>query len=498
MNWLILPPLLIPFAGVVVTLLARKKRRLQQGLSLVAMLTSLGFSLALAWQIFIVGEALVLQAGFWPVPAGITLVADPLSAFMLVMTQVVLATGIVYAVGSQEKVVQYPTFYPIFLGLATGMSGAFLTGDLFNLFVFAEVIVISGAVLTGMADDEYGVEASYKYLLISTVGAILFLLGIGSLYAAHGTLNLASLAQSIAENPSDPLTLAGLAFLTATFLNKSAIFPFHFWQPDFHAAAPTAVSAMLSSIVVKFGIYGFLRMITLLFLAQAEKLSLLLVILGVVGVIYGGFGAAGTHNAKRMLAYSTLSQIGFILVGIGWGTPLALTGALVFTFNHALIKAAMLMMAGAMASRAPVKSASFDVLVGVGKTSPAAGMLFLLGGMALAGIPPMNGFISKLMIFWSGVESENYFPLATIGFASIITLTYVIRSFMKIWFEHNPHVKPKSGDHLLAPAILIALCLLLGIWSEPLVSASNHVVQTLLQPENYIQLVNALPQATIR
>ncbi|HAE59470.1 MAG TPA: hypothetical protein DCG54_08180 [Anaerolineae bacterium] len=498
MNWLILPPLLIPFAGVVVTLLARKKRRLQQGLSLLTMLTSLGFSLALAWQIFIVGETLVLQSGLWPVPAGITLIADPLSAFMLVMTQVVLAAGILYAAGSQEKVVQYPTFYPIFLGLATGMSGAFLTGDLFNLFVFAEVIVISGAVLTGMADDEYGIEASYKYLLISTVGAILFLLGIGSLYAAHGTLNLASLAQSIAENPSDPLTLAGLAFLTATFLTKSAIFPFHFWQPDFHAAAPTAVSAMLSSIVVKFGIYGFLRMITLLFLAQADKLSLLLVVLGVVGVIYGGFGAAGTHNAKRMLAYSTLSQIGFILVGIGWGTPLALTGALVFTFNHALIKAAMLMMAGAMASRAPVKSASFEVLVGVGKTSPAAGMLFLLGGMALAGIPPMNGFISKLMIFWSGVESENYLSLAIIGFASIITLTYVIRSFMKIWFEQNPHVKPKSGDHLLAPAILIALCLLLGIWSEPLVWASNHVVQTLLQPENYIQLVNALPQATIR
>ncbi|MDX9990936.1 MAG: proton-conducting transporter membrane subunit [Anaerolineales bacterium] len=492
MDWLILPPLLLPFGGVVATLLARKNRSLQPWLALSVMLTSLGFSLALAGQVFLGGETFALQAGLWPVPAGITLIADPLSAFMLVMTQLVLSAGLLYATGSQEKVVQYPTFYPIFLGLAAGMSGAFLAGDLFNLFVFAELIVISGAVLTGMADDKYGVEAAYKYLLISTLGAILFLLGIGSLYAAHGTLNLAGLAESLAENPSAPLSLAGLAFLSATFLTKSAIFPFHFWQPDFHAAAPTAVSAMLSSIVVKFGVYGFLRLTTLLFIEQAELIREMLLILGVIGVIYGGFGAAGTHNLKRMLAYSTLSQIGFILVGIGWGTPLALAAALVFTFNHALIKSALLMLAGALASRAPVKSASFEVLAGVGQTSPAAGILFLLGGMALAGIPPLNGFVSKLMIFLSGVQSQNYLSLALIGVASLVSLVYVIRAFMKIWFEPNPALKPKRGDLLLAPALLVLVCLALGIWSEPLLLVAEQVSQSLLQPENYIQIVNGL------
>ncbi|MEJ5223085.1 MAG: proton-conducting transporter membrane subunit [Anaerolineales bacterium] len=496
MNWLILPSFLIPLLGVIVTLMVRKKRKLQAYLAVGFMAVALVFSLFLGWRVFVYDEILALQSGAWPVPAGITLVADGLSVFMLIMTQIVLLMGLLYATGTIEKVTQYPTFYPVFLGLGTAMSGVFLSGDLFNLFVFAELIVVSGAVLTGMADDKYGVEASYKYLLISTVGAFFFLLGIGALYASHGVLNLAQLAQSIASRPLDPLTLAGLAFLTATFLTKSAGFPFHFWQPDFHTAAPTPVHAVLSSVVVKMGIYGFFRMTAILF-PQFELLSTLLVIIGIVGVIYGGLGAAGTYSVKRMLAYSTMSQLGFILVGIGWGTPLALSGALVFAFNHALAKAAMLMMAGVVASRTPEKSASFTAVVGIGKASPAAGILFLLGGMALAGVPPLNGFVSKLMIFWSGVEAEQYLSLAIIGVASIITLSYVVRAFIKIWFETQPEVKPKQGDRMLAPAILIALCLVLGVWSGPLVQIADKVVVGLLHPELYIQTVSALPQVML-
>ncbi len=486
-NWLLLPPLLLPFAGVPFTLALRKQPRLQAFVAVTLMFTALGFSLALLYQV-LTSDPLALQMGAWPAPFGITLTADLLGVFMLVMSHVVLAAGFLYAAGSTEKVTHYPTFYTLFFALATGLSGAFLTGDLFNLFVFAEIIVISGAALTANADDQFGVEAAYKYFYISTLAAVFFLLGVGSLYVAYGTLNLADLAVRITENPSAPLALVGLGFLTATFFIKSAAVPFHFWQPDFHAAAPTAVSAMLSSLVVKVGVYGFFRLTTLLF-PEVELLKTLLVVIGVVGVFYGGFGAAGTHNVKRMLAYSTLAQIGFILVGIGWGTPLSLAAALVFSFNHALVKAAMLMLAGAMASRAAVKSASFSVVVGVGKYHPSAGILFLLGGMALAGIPPLNGFTSKLMIFWSGVASANYLPLALIGVASIVTLTYVIRAFMKIWFETNPEAKPKAGDNLLAPALLIGLSLVLGIWAEPLVALAQSAAAWLLEPLKYIAMV---------
>ncbi len=485
----LLLPLLLPLIGVPITLFLRNYRRIQAFTALGLMLTALGFSFGLLRTVQTTLAPVQFQLGLWQAPFGITLAADLLSVFMLIMAQIVLCAGLVYALGSTEKVVQYPTFYPLFLALSGGLSGAFITGDIFNLFVFAEIIVISGAALTAIADDKYGVEAAYKYFYISTLASVFFLLGVGSLYVSYGTLNYADLAARIAENPSAPLGLTGMAFLTATFLIKSATFPFHFWQPDFHAAAPTAVSAMLSSLVVKMGVYGFFRMTTLLFATEADLLKTLLVVLGVVGVLYGGFGALGTHNAKRMLAYSTLAQVGFILVGIGWGTPLSLAAALVFTFNHAIIKAAMLMLAGAMASRAAVKSASFEVIVGVGKYHPFAGVLFLIGGMALAGIPPLNGFISKLMIFWSGVEAAQYGSLAIIGVASIITLVYVIRAFTRVWFETNPEVKPKQGDQLIAPTILIALALLLGIWSEPLVSFAQMTAAWMLTPASYITAI---------
>jgi multicomponent Na+:H+ antiporter subunit D len=366
-----------------------------------------------------------------------------------------------------------------------------LSGDVFNLFVFAELLVISGAVLTAISDDRYGPEAAYKYFYISLLAALFLLLAVASLYAAYGTLNLADLARRIpAEGPS-PLAAMGLVGMLAFFLVKSAVIPFHFWQPDFHTAAPTPVHAVLSSVVVKLGVYGFLRLTTLLFVAQAEGIRQLLLVLGVLGVAFGGLGAVGTYDAKRMLAYSTLGQIGYILVGIGWGTPLALTAALVFAFNHSLIKSAMLMLAGAVASRAPVKTAAFDAIAGLGRVTPGAGALFLLGGLALAGIPPLNGFISKLMLFQSGIEAEAGLSLAAVAGASLITLVYIFRAFQRIWWAPlSAEARPKpAGDRLLAPALLIGLCLALGIWSEPLLRLAGDTAASLADPAGYIQAV---------
>jgi multicomponent Na+:H+ antiporter subunit D len=272
---------------------------------------------------------------------------------------------------------------------------------------------------------------------------------------------------------------------------KSAVTPFHFWQPDFHTASPTAVSAMLSSVVVKLGVYGFLRMTTLLFVEQAAPVRGLLLVLGLVGIVYGGLGAIGTHNAKRMLAYSTLAQVGFILVAIGWGSRLALAAAVVFAVNHSLIKAAMLMLAGAVASRAPVKTAAFDVVTGLGKYMPLAGLLFFVGGLALMGIPPTNGFVSKMMLFSSGIEAEQFAMLAAVGLASILTLVYVVRAFQRIWWQSPAEgVKAKpGGDRLLAPVLLIAAVLLLGLWPEPLVRLAESTAIWLGDPKAYIAAV---------
>ncbi|MGD8585969.1 MAG: proton-conducting transporter membrane subunit, partial [Chloroflexota bacterium] len=329
-DQLVILPILLPLTGAVIALLLRRRLRLQATFSLVIMLLSLAVSAVILLAVWQTGHPLVFVSGGWPAPFGIALVGDLLSLLFVLMTQLVIVTGIIYAMGSKDSVVQYPAFYPLFLTLVTGLSGAFLTGDLFNLYVFAELLVISGTVLTAVSDDRYGTEAAYKYFYISLLASFFMLIAIGSLYASYGTLNMADLAARIAADADETLLWPAIAFLMATFMVKSAVFPFHFWQPDFHAAAPTAVSAMLSSVVVKLGVYGFLRMTTLLFVAQAPVIRGLLLVLGIVGIIFGGLSAIGTHNVKRMLAYSTLAQIGFILVGVGWGTPLALAAALVF------------------------------------------------------------------------------------------------------------------------------------------------------------------------
>jgi len=484
-------PILIPLTGAMITLMLRQTQRLQAGCALGSMLMSLAASAWLTVAVWQGAQPIVFHSGGWSPPFAITLVGDLLSAVFVLMSQLVLTTGIIYAMGSKDAVVKYPTFYPLFLMLATSLTGAILTGDLFNMYVFAELMVISGTVLTAISDDRYGTEAAYKYFYISLTASFFMLFAIGSFYVCYGTLNMADLAERIPLDGGQPLLLPGIGFLMATFMVKSAVFPFHFWQPDFHTAASTSVSAMLSSVVVKLGVYGFLRMTTLLFVLQAPVIRWILIVLGVAGVIFGGLSAVGTHNAKRMLAYSTLAQIGFILIGIGWGTPLAIAAAIVFTFNHSLLKAAMLMLAGYVASRAPVKSAAFDVVTGVGKSIPAAGALFLIGSLGLAGIPPTNGFISKMMLFHSGIDAADFNALLLMAIGSLLTLVYTNRAFIRIWWQRPPGstgAKP-TGDHLLAPAILIVLVLILGLWAEPLVHVARETSLWLDRPGLYIQAV---------
>lgn len=494
-SHLVLLPIIIPLTGAAVGLMAWRWPRVQRAWSFGTLLTSFAATIALLAAVWGDGPV-VLQMGGWAAPFGISLVADLLGATMALMAQGVLVTGMVYALGCRDKCVSFPAFMPVFLTLTTGLTGTFLTGDIFNLFVFAELLVSSGAVLTAISDDRNGAEAAYKYFFISLFAAIFLLSAIGGLYVSYGTLNMADLGQRILQLARDgaampPLHYMAMVLMFVFFMVKSAVVPLHFWQPDFHTAAPTPISAMLSSVVVKVGVYGFLRMTTLLFVPQAGTLRGLLVVLGVVGLIFGGLTALGTHNAKRMLAYSTLAQIGYILVGIGWGTPAAIAAAIVLAVNHSLIKAAMLMLAGAVASRAPIKSAAFSNITGVGKSLPAMGALFLLGGLALAGIPPTNGFIGKLSLFRSGVLAADYAALAVVGFASILTLVYVVRAFQLIWWvppAEGVYAKP-SGDRLLAPALLVGLCLLLGLWAEPLLRLAGDVSAWLGDPALYIAAV---------
>ncbi len=489
-NSLLLGPIFIPLGFAFIGVLLARNRTLQHLAGLIgavlAWLCSLGVLAA-----NLGGETLVYQLGGWQPPYGIVLVGDLLASIFAVTSTTVIAAGVLYSLGCKDKSVTYTAFMPLFLGMGAGLSGALYTGDIFTLFVFIELMVICSVILVAISDDRLGLEAAIKYLLISAMGTLFLLIAIATLYAQFGTLNIADIARRMSLSERPLLAQAAAVMLMSAFLLKSAVFPFHFWQPDFHTTAPTPVHSILSSVVVKVGIYGLIRMLTAIFTAEAPLIQNLLIVLGIIGILFGSLGALRTYDAKRLLAYSTFGQIGFILVGIGWGTTAALIGALVYIVNHSFIKSALLMITGVVTSRTMPKTARLSEIGGVGKTMGFTSGLYFLGALALAGVPPLNGFISKVTLIQGGIVTETWPVVGLVVGAGIITLLYMTRTWQLI-FQQPPaegmKLKP-YGDSQLAPALLIGVCLLLGVYGAPLLDLATRVVAQISDPQFYIQAV---------
>jgi multicomponent Na+:H+ antiporter subunit D len=489
-NPLFIGTIFVPLLCAAFGLLLRRYRTLQHLLIFAGGVVAWLCSLALLAANFESGVQ-IYRLGGWQPPYGIVLVADKLSAVFAAMATTVVAAGLLYALGCKDKCVTYPAFMPLFATMGVGLNGALYTGDIFTLFVFIELMVISSVSLVAISDNRLGLEAAIKYLFISAMGSLFLLIAIGSIYTTFGTLTIADIAQKLATGERPLLAQAAAVMLMCAFLLKSAVFPFHFWQPDFHTTAPTPVHAVLSSVVVKVGVYGLLRMITTLFIAEAAVIQDILVVLGVIGIFFGSLGALRTYDAKRMLAYSTFGQIGFILVAIGWGTPLALVGALVYAVNHSFIKSALLMLTGVVSSRTYGKTATKREIGGVGKGMVLTSILYLLGGMALAGIPPLNGFISKVALVQGGIEAQGGLALVLAVAAGLITLQYMIGTW-SLLFQQPPDegVKAKpSGDAQYAPLLLIGLCVFFGLYAAPLIEVATRTVSDLGDPSLYIRAV---------
>ncbi|NDJ60593.1 MAG: hypothetical protein GYB67_05670 [Chloroflexi bacterium] len=510
-NPLVLGPVFIPLFAAVICLLLSRNNRLQRYVafwayfvgwlcSIVVLLMNLAppplaltfggdpaSQLTITWQVGVQ----TYTVGGWFAPFGVMLVADMLSAVFGLMATTVVMIGVLYAVGCKDKAITYPAFMPLLLTMGGGLVGCFYTGDIFTLFVFLELMVISSVILVAISDNRLGLEAAIKYLLISAMGTLFLLLGIAEIYASFGTLNLADVANRLQTEGRPLLAQISAVALMAAFLLKSAVFPFHFWQPDFHTTAPTPVGALLSSVVVKVGVYGLIRLTTLLFIDEAPLIQQVLIVLGVIGIFFGSLGALQTYNAKRLLAYSTFGQIGFILVAIGWGSPIALAAAIIYAFNQAFIKAALLMITGLVSSRLESKSGRLSEIVGAGQQMTFISSLYLIGGLALAGVPPLNGFISKVSLVNGGVDVENWLILGLVVGAGLLTMLYMIRTWQLI-FQRTPeaeHQFKPYGDSPLAPTVLIGICVILGLYAVPLIDLANTTVAQIGDPHIYIRTV---------
>lgn len=502
-NIYILLTIFIPLFTTVITLVLAKYNRTQRWVGFIGSVLAWGSSLIVLAMVIDSGPLTYRMGGYIP-PYGIVMVADMLSALFGVMASTVMMSGFMYNIHSKEKSVGYPAFIPLFAVMQTGLHGSLYTGDLFTFFVFLELMVLSSVAMVAMSDNRYGLEAAIKYVFISGMGTLFLLAGIAAMYTTFGTLNLAHMALLLADGERELLARSAAVMLMSAFLLKSAVFPFHFWQPDFHTTAPTAVSAMLSSVIVKVGIYMIIRTLTLLFTVEAPQIQNILIILGIIGIFFGSLAALRTYNGKRLLAYSTIGQVGFILVAIGWARlqpdslaqPLALTAAIIYAFNHAFIKSALLMIMGLVASQNHEHSVDFVDINGIGKKIPAIiGILWFLGGMSLSGLPPMNGFISKFAIVRSGIAFGEWLPLGLVVGSGVLTLMYMFRTWQRV-FQTEGREKlhlleeGEKGDGWLAPAFLITICILLGLYARPLVVLAEETALQIMQPEIYISAVN--------
>jgi len=436
--------------SLVIQLAARRRQVLGEVL---AILTMLMLTLMSCYSI---GSSGIYNLGGWPTPVGIDMRLDQLATLLLLVVTVVGLAVSLYSVDYMRRFTARNHFYSLFLLMVTGMNGVILAGDLFNLYVFLEVAAIASYSLVAFGCAHEELEASFKYIVLGSLSSVLILTGVALVYGVTGTLNLAHIAVRIAETGMDAPLLLAFGLFIVGFSFKSALVPFHAWLPDAHPSAPAPVSAMLSGVLIKaIGIYVLARLAFNVFGITDNELSLLRW-LGLLSMVVGGLLAVGQDDIKRLFAYSSISQVGFMVLGLGLGTPLGIVGALYHLVNHAMFKSLLFLNAGAVEYASGTRN--LNRLGGLNRMLPVTGATSLVGSMSIAGVPPFSGFWSKLIIVLACIESGYYgFAVAAV-LVSIITLAYQLKVQRMAFFDSLPEAL--KGLRREPPMMALAMILL--------------------------------------
>jgi len=408
---------------------------------------------------------LVYSVGAWKPPVGIALVLDGLTSFILVTVNLIAFIIAVFSVNYMEKFTSKWKFYSLFLLMIAGMNGVVVTGDMFNLFVFLEIASVASYALVAFGTEKHELEAAFKYAVMSTVGSLFVLLGIVFLYSYTSTLNMADMAQVLAQKGGGNITLMVSVLFLMGFGLKAAIVPFHAWLPDAHPSAPAPISAMLSGVLIKsLGVYALCRIFYNV-IGMTPAISSILLFLGALSMVVGVFLAIGQWDFKRLLAYHSISQIGYVILGIGLATPLGIMGGLFHLFNHSVFKSLLFLDSGAVEYSTGTRD--LKKMGGLASKMPVTGTTSFIASMSIAGIPPFNGFWSKLIIIVAVVQAGRYGYAVWAIIASLLTLA----SFMKVMKyafldklkERWNQVKEVPFFMKLSMSALAAICVIGGI-----------------------------------
>lgn len=489
MRHLLVLPVLIPLGAAILLLLLRSyaaARRVTIGIAGLSIFIVNLFLLASAQR----DGIQIYKLGGWSPPFGIIFVGDLLSGLMLVLGSIIAVSALIYSFDYFEHEDQKVIFHPLFFFLWTGTNGAFLTGDIFNLFVMFEVMLMSIYCLLTMLGEKKQIEAGIKLISMGLFSSALFLAAVGGIYALAGTLNMADLAVKIKPHADHPLVSAVAMLFIGVFGLKAAMVPLHFWLPDTHSSAPTPISAMLSGILIKVGVYAVIRIFCLIFVDLQVSFQAFILSVACITMLAGAIGAVAQTDMKRLLAYSSVSQIGYIFMGLGFFTVAGVGAALYYIISHGIIKSSLFLAAGILKKmRGTTEMSEHGNML---RISPLYSLFFLIGAASLAGVPPSGGFFMKFQIIKAGIDGAFYLPVAVAVAVSPLTLFYLFQAWQKICL-HDQNGRP---DHKMPPASLLVpvgllafLCLLVGFAAAPISDLTRAASEQLFAPSLYINAV---------
>ena len=480
--------ILLPLLAAPLCLLLRRSR------------WALGFSIAIAWSTFataglVLSRVLELgtlqyQLGGWAAPWGIEYRIDALSGFVLLFVSGIGAVALSYAPASMAREIpedRHYLFCAATLLCLTGLLGIAITGDLFNLFVFLEISSLSAYALISMGSSRRALTAALQYLILGTIGATFLLIGVGLLYMLTGTLNMIDMADRLSGAPGSRTVIVAFAFLTVGISLKMALFPLHLWLPNAYTYAPSVITAFLAATATKVAVYILLRFVFTVFgksfAFDAMPLGNILLPLAILAILVPSTVAIFQNNIKRMLAYSSLAQIGYIVLGISFASITGLTAGIVHLFNHALMKGGMFLAMGCLVLR--LGSAELADLRGVGRRMPWTMFAWVVGGLGLIGVPSTAGFISKWYLINAAWESGSVVVAGLVLFSSLLALVYVWRVVEAAYFQEpaaeQAQIREAPASMLIPTWVLIGATIVFGLTTSLTVGVAHRAAAALLR-----------------
>jgi multicomponent Na+:H+ antiporter subunit D len=510
---------LVPLLGAAMTLVVGRRPRPQRVIALGALVIELVIGVVLLIHVDQVG-ALSMEVGGWQAPFGIVLVVDRLAALMIVVSAIVLLAVLIFSVGQGladgDNETPVSIYNPTYLILTTGVMMAFIAGDLFNLYVGFEILLVASYVLITLGGTESRIRAGVTYVVVSLLSSLLFLASIAMIYGALGTVTIAQIAQRMEQLPVDVQILLHVMLLVA-FGIKAAVFPLSFWLPDSYPTAPAPVTAAFAGLLTKIGVYAIIRVETVIF--PSAELNPALMILALLTMVVGALGAVAQADIKRILSFTLVSHIGYMILGVALGTVAGTAAAIFYIVHHIIVQTTLFLAAGLIEREAG--STSITRIGGLLASAPVVAVLFFVPALNLGGIPPFSGFLGKLGLFQAAAVQGGPLAYTLIGAGALVSLL-TLYALVRVWnlafwrsaeavegdqsrllrsVEEAPlSTATLSGTRAtprlmtLSTAGMVAVSVALTVFAGPIYGIADRAGENLDGPGSYIRIV--FPEST--